>query len=207
MKPASPTKSANHIAVFQEASIRRVWHNEEWWFALTDVIVVLTDSADPRQYIKKMRSRDPALDVNWGTTCTPLALRAPDGKMRETNCANTEGLFRIIQSIPSPKAEPFKRWLARVGYERVQEIENPELASARARELYQAKGYPQAWIEKRLRSISVRGELTHASFNTRQHQMNSEHVISNEHITNNKAVRTPCYSAASAPKRCHLQKM
>ena len=151
---------ANHIAIFQETTIRRVWHKEEWWFALSDVIVVLTDSADPRQYIKKMRSRDPVLDANWGTTCTPLALQAPDGKMRETNCANTEGLFRIIQSIPSPKAEPFKRWLAQVGYERVKEIENPELASARARELYQAKGYPQAWIEKRLRSISVRGELT-----------------------------------------------
>ena len=154
------TASANHIAVFQESSIRRVWHNAEWWFALSDVIVVLTDSADARQYIKKMRSRDPALDSNWGTSCTPLPLRAPDGKMRETNCANTEGLFRIIQSIPSPKAEPFKRWLAQVGYERVKEIENPELASARARELYQTKGYPQAWIEKRLRSISVRGELT-----------------------------------------------
>jgi len=152
--------SANHIAVFQETNIRRVWHNEEWWFALSDVIVVLADSADPRQYIKKMRSRDTALDANWGTTCTPLALLAQDGKIRKTNCANTEGLFRIIQSIPSPKAEPFKRWLAQVGYERVKEIENPELASARARELYQAKGYPQAWIEKRLRSISVRGELT-----------------------------------------------
>ena len=159
-KAEAATEPANHIAVFQESSIRRVWHNEEWWFALSDVIVVLTDSADPRQYIKKMRSRDAALDANWGTTCTPLALLAPDGKQRETNCANTEGLFRIIQSIPSPKAEPFKRWLAQVGYERVKEIENPELASARARELYQAKGYPQAWIEKRLRSISVRGELT-----------------------------------------------
>ena len=143
---------ANHIAVFQETTIRRTWHNEEWWFALSDVIVVLTESADPKQYIKKMRSRDAALDANWGTTCTPLALTAPDGKLRETNCANTEGLFRIIQSIPSPKAEPFKRWLAQVGYERVKEIENPELASARARELYQAKGYPQVWIEKRLRS-------------------------------------------------------
>jgi prophage antirepressor-like protein len=101
--------SANHITVFQETNIRRVWHNEEWWFALSDVIVVLTDSADPKQYIKKMRSRDAALDANWGTTCTPLALLAPDGKTRATNCANTEGLFRIIQSIPSPKAEPFKR--------------------------------------------------------------------------------------------------
>ena len=159
-KATSPNEAENHIAVFQETSIRRVWHNDEWWFSLSDVILVLTDSADPRQYIKKMRSRDFALDANWGTTCTPLALMAPDGKTRATNCANTEGLFRIIQSIPSPKAEPFKRWLAQVGYERVKEIEKPELASARARELYQAKGYPQAWIEKRLRSISVRGELT-----------------------------------------------
>ena len=159
-KVSSTTEQIRHIAIFQETAIRRAWHNEEWWFAIADVVSVLTDSADPRQYIKKMRSRDPGLDANWGTTCTPLALQAPDGKMRETNCANTEGLFRIIQSIPSPKAEPFKRWLAQVGYERVKEIENPELASARARELYQAKGYPQAWIEKRLRSISVRGELT-----------------------------------------------
>ena len=159
-KITTPNDPAHHIAVFQETTIRRVWHNEEWWFAIVDVVGVLTDSSDPRQYIKKMRSRDPALDANWGTTCTPLALQAPDGKQRETNCANTQGLFRIIQSIPSPKAEPFKRWLAQVGYERVKEIENPELASARARELYQAKGYPQAWIEKRLRSISVRGELT-----------------------------------------------
>ena len=144
-KITTPNDPAHHIAVFQETTIRRVWHNEEWWFAIVDVVGVLTDSADPRQYIKKMRSRDPELDANWGTTCTPLALQAADGKQRETNCANTEGLFRIIQSIPSPKAEPFKRWLAQVGYERVKEIENPELASARARELYQAKGYPQAW--------------------------------------------------------------
>ena len=144
VKSAKITEPANHIAVFQETTIRRVWHNEEWWFALSDVVAVLTDSADVKQYIKKMRSRDPVLDANWGTSCTPPALLAPDGKMRETNCANTEGLFRIIQSIPSPKAEPFKRWLAQVGYERVKEIENPELASARARELYQAKGYPQA---------------------------------------------------------------
>ena len=151
---------ADHLVVFQEKAIRRTWHNDEWWFAIVDVVAVLTDSADVRQYIKKMRSRDPMLDANWGTTCTPLPLLAPDGKMRATHCANTEGLFRIIQSIPSPRAEPFKRWLAQVGYERVKEIENPELASARARELYQAKGYPQAWIEKRLRSIAVRGELT-----------------------------------------------
>ncbi|MCF8208903.1 MAG: Bro-N domain-containing protein [Rhodoferax sp.] len=133
VKNAKITEQANYIAVFQETSIRRVWHNEEWWFSISDVVVVLTDSADPRQYIKKMRSRDQTLNANWGTTCTPLALLAPDGKMRATNCANTESLFRIIQSIPSPKAEPFKRWLAKVDYERVKEIEYSELAIARAR--------------------------------------------------------------------------
>lgn len=105
-KKAQTTEPANHIAVFQETAIRRTWHNEEWWFAIVDVVAVLTDSADVRQYIKKMRSRDPMLDANWGTTCTPLPLLAPDGKVRATNCANTEGLFRIIQSIPSPKALP-----------------------------------------------------------------------------------------------------
>ena len=159
-KIVKPDTQTGRIVVFQEKAIRRTWHNEEWWFAVADVVETLVDSADVRQYIKKMRSRDPMLDANWGTTCTPLPLMAPDGKIRATNCAHTEGLFRIIQSIPSPRAEPFKRWLAQVGYERVKEIENPELASARVRELYQAKGYPQAWIEKRLRSIAVRGELT-----------------------------------------------
>lgn len=160
-KIAVPTAGAeNRVLLFQEKSIRRVWQNKEWWFAVADVVAALTDSLDARQYIKKMRRRDPQLDANWGTTCTPLPLLAPDGKVRATNCANTEGIFRIIQSIPSPKAEPFKRWLARVGYERVKEIEDPELASARARELYEAKGYPKDWIEKRMRSIAIRGALT-----------------------------------------------
>lgn len=125
-------RAEDHMVVFQEKTIRRVWHNEQWWFAVVDVVAVLTDTLDARQYVKKMRSRDPQLEANWGTTCTPLPLLAPDGKLRATNCANTEGLFRIIQSIPSPKAEPFKRWLAQVGYERVKEIEDPELASTRA---------------------------------------------------------------------------
>ncbi len=107
-----------------------------------------------------MRKRYNGLSVNWATICHPLRIEAPDGKMRETNCANTEGIFRIIQSIPSPKAEPFKRWLAKVGYERVQEIENPELATKRTRALYKAKGYSDAWIEKRMRGIAVRDELT-----------------------------------------------
>jgi DNA-damage-inducible protein D len=160
MKKQSLNSSAeNHIAVFQETTIRRTWHNEEWWFAIVDVVAVLTDSVQPEGYVKDLRRRDPELAKGWGQIATPLQIQTNGGAQR-INCANTEGLFRIIQSIPSPKAEPFKRWLAQVGYERVREIENPELASARARELYQAKGYPQAWIEKRLRSISVRGELT-----------------------------------------------
>jgi hypothetical protein len=158
-KVKTATEPANHIAVFQEASIRRVWNNEEWWFAIVDVVAVLTDSVQPEGYVKDLRRRDPELAKGWGQIATPLRVETAGGAQR-VNCANTEGLFRIIQSIPSPKAEPFKRWLAQVGYERVKEIENPELASARARDLYQAKGYPQAWIEKRLRSISVRGELT-----------------------------------------------
>ncbi len=157
---SQPTDSASHIAIFEERTIRRAWHNEEWWFSVVDVVGVLSESNDVKQYIKKMRSRDPILDANWGTTCTPLPLLAPDGKLRATNCANTEGLFRIIQSIPSPKAEPFKRWLAQVGYERVKEIENPELAMGRMQELYEKKGYPKAWIDKRLRGIAVRQDLT-----------------------------------------------
>jgi len=159
-KIVQPTEPANRIAVFQEKTIRRTWHNEEWWFSVVDVCGVLTDSADAGAYWRKLKQRLGAEGSEVVTFCHGLKLEAPDGKQRVTDCANTEGLFRIIQSIPSPKAESFKRWLAQVGYERVKEIENPELASTRTRELYQAKGYPQAWIEKRLRSIAVRGELT-----------------------------------------------
>ncbi len=158
-KPIQPVEPTNHIAIFQEQTIRRVWHENAWWFAIADVVSILADSANPTDYIKKMRLRDKELAQGWGQIVTPLRIET-EGGVQRMNCANTEGLFRIIQSITSPKAEPFKRWLAQVGYERVQEIENPELASARARALYQAKGYPQAWIEKRLRSIAIRGELT-----------------------------------------------
>ena len=156
----TPGESADHIVVFQEQAIRRVWHGHEWWFSVMDVCGVLTESADPGAYWRKLKQRLGAEGSEAVTFCHGLKLQAPDGKQRVTDCANTEGLFRIIQSIPSPRAEPFKRWLAEVGYERVKEIENPELAGARARDLYQAKGYPQAWIEKRLRSIAIRGELT-----------------------------------------------
>jgi hypothetical protein len=149
-----------NIAVFKGKEIRKTLHKNEWWFSVSDVVEALTDSADPKQYIKKMRQRDPELNSYWGTICTPLEITAPDGKKRETNCANTEGIFRIIQSIPSPKAEPFKRWLAKVGYERVQEIEDPELGTKRTRALYKAKGYSDDWIEKRMRGIAIREELT-----------------------------------------------
>ena len=154
-----PADAADRMVVFQERAIRRTWHNAEWWFAIVDVVAVLTDSVQPEGYVKDLRRRDKELAKGWGQIATPLRVQTEGGAQR-VNCANTEGLFRIIQSIPSPKAETFKRWLARVGYERVQEIENPELASLRARELYQAKGYPKEWIEKRLRSMAVRGELT-----------------------------------------------
>lgn len=158
-KKETATTQNDKIVVFQEKTIRRTWHKDEWWFSVQDVVATLTDSANPSDYIKKIRTRDKELAKGWGQFVTPLWLESEGGTQR-TNCANTGGLFRIIQSIPSPKAEPFKRWLAQVGYERVKEIEDPELASLRARELYEAKGYSQAWIEKRLRSISIRGELT-----------------------------------------------
>jgi DNA-damage-inducible protein D len=147
------------IALFQRKEIRRTIHNDEWWFVITDVIAALTDSVDPQGYLKDMRRRDPELNKGWGQIATPLSIITAGGKQK-LNCANTEGLFRLIQSIPSPKAEPFKRWLAKTGYERIQEIENPELAAKRTRAIYKAKGYSDDWIEKRMRSIAIRDELT-----------------------------------------------
>jgi len=150
----------NKLIIFQDKEIRRIWHNEEWWFSILDVVEVLTDTTDPSQYFKRMRQRDESLKTYVGTNCTQIALEGKTGKKRKTTIANTEHIFRIIQSIPSPKAEPFKQWLAKVGYERIQEIENPELAAQRAREYYQALGYSDDWIDKRLQSINVRGQLT-----------------------------------------------
>jgi hypothetical protein len=147
------------LVVFQDKQIRRTLHNGEWWFCVSDVVEELTNTPNAADYIKKMRNRDSELAQGWGQIVTPLWLETGGGRQK-VNCANTEGIFRIIQSIPSPKAEPFKRWLAKVGYERVQEIEDPELATARTRELYRAKGYSEAWIEKRMRGIAVRAELT-----------------------------------------------
>ena len=152
-------QETTRIAIFKGKEIRKTIHKNEWWFVIVDVVSALTDSVQPDGYIKDMRRRDPEISKGWGQIATPLAM-STSGGMQKLNCANTEGIFRIIQSIPSPKAEPFKRWLARVGYERVQEIEDPELATKRTRALYKAKGYPDAWIEKRMRGIEIRETLT-----------------------------------------------
>ncbi len=152
------------IALFQKKEIRKTLHAGEWWFVIVDVVAALTDSANPAEYLKKMRLRDPSLAEAFKggvQLVPPLSLEFPTaGGPQKLPCWHTEGIFRLIQSIPSPKAEPFKRWLAKVGYERVQEIENPELASKRTRALYRAKGYSDAWIERRMRSIAIRDELT-----------------------------------------------
>ena len=147
------------LVVFQDRTIRRTLHNDEWYFAVVDVVAVLTDSVNPADYIKKIRRRDPILAQGWGQIITPLSIETAGG-IQKLNCANVKGLFRIIQSIPSPKAEPFKQWLAQVGYDRVLEIENPELAQERMKELYEQKGYPKDWIDKRLRGIAIRQNLT-----------------------------------------------
>jgi hypothetical protein len=149
------------IAIFKGKEIRKIIHDNEWWFSVVDVVRVLTDSDRPSVYWTAMKARVQIEgEFQLSTICRQLRLLASDGKMRETDCTNTEGLFRIIQSIPSPKAEPFKRWLAKVGYERIQEIEDPELATKRTRMLYKLKGYSEDWIEKRMRGIAIREELT-----------------------------------------------
>jgi len=148
------------ITLFKGKGIRKTLHNKEWWFSVVDVVEVLTDSVDPGAYWRKLKQRLIEEDSQVVTFCHGLKLEASDGKKYETDCADTEGIFRIIQSIPSPKAEPFKRWLAKVGYERVREIENPELATKRTRLLYKLKGYSEDWIEKRMRGIVIREELT-----------------------------------------------
>lgn len=152
----------NNIKLFQEKKIRSVWNEEEqqWYFSVVDVVGVLTDSVNPTDYLKKMRKRDEELATYLGTTCPQVEMVTDTGKKRKTLAANVQALFRIIQSIPSPKAESFKLWLAQVGYERVQEIENPELAQERMKELYEQKGYPKDWIDKRLRGIAIRQNLT-----------------------------------------------
>jgi prophage antirepressor-like protein len=146
----------SNIKLFESKQIRTTWNDsdQKWYFVVADVIQVLTDSQNPTDYIKKMRKRDEQLSQGWGQIVTPLLVETAGGKQK-INCANAQGLLRIIQSIPSPKAEPFKLWLAKVGAERLEEIENPELATQRSREIYKLKGYPDDWIEKRMKYCNL----------------------------------------------------
>ena len=154
-------ESHNKLVIFQSKEIRRTWYNDDWYYSIIDVVGALTNSINSRDYWYKMKIRMSNEDkTELSTICRQLKLPADDGKLRETDCANTEGIFRIIQSIPSPNAEPFKRWLAKVGKDRIDEIENPELAQERMKELYELKGYPEDWIDKRLRGIAIRQNLT-----------------------------------------------
>jgi prophage antirepressor-like protein len=159
--PSDPTGGESHLVVFGGKKIRRKWVDDQWFFSIVDIIEALTDSPNPRDYWYRMKQREKeSSGIQLSTLCRQLKLTSDDGKSYKTESVNTESAFRIIQSIPSPKAEPFKRWLAQVGYERIQEIENPELGTQRTRKLYKAKGYPDDWIEKRMRAIAIREELT-----------------------------------------------
>lgn len=174
----------NAIKLFENREIRAAWNEEqeEWYFSVTDVVAVLTDSTDPKQYLKKMRSRDAELNARWGTICTLTTLIASDGKPYRTNAANIEGILRIVQSIPSPKAEPFKLWLAQVGRERIEETIDPELTIDRALETYARKGYTREWINQRLQAIQVRKELTD-EWQDRGVQKGLEYAILTDEIT------------------------
>jgi len=151
----------SNVKLFESKQVRTTWSEaeEKWYFVVEDIVAILTDSKDPKQYIKRLRQRDAELAKGWVQFVPTLSIETAGGKQK-MSCADVKGIFRIIQSIPSPKAEPFKRWLAQVGSERIEEIENPEIATQRTRELYKLKGYPDDWIEKRMRSIAIREELT-----------------------------------------------
>jgi len=173
--------SKDALVVFEGREIRHTWNNNEWWFVLEDIVQILTDSKDPKQYIQKMKKRDEPLAKGWVQIVHTLVVDTAGGKQK-MNCVNTEGAFRIIQSIPSPKAEPFKRWLAKVGYERVQEIEDPELAQKRMKDTYKLKGYSDDWIEKRVRGIAARDELTE-EWDNRGIKTNREYSILTSEIS------------------------
>jgi len=152
-------KKIKDIAMFEEKEVRRTWHDDQWYFSIVDVISALTDSVQPDGYIKDMRRRDPELSKGWGQIATPLSIQTKGG-MQKLNCSSLQGIFRIIQSIPSPKSEPFKLWLAKVGQERIEEIQDPERAIIRAKKIYEQKGYNDEWIAKRMRGINIRNTLT-----------------------------------------------
>jgi DNA-damage-inducible protein D len=177
------------LVVFEGKEIRRIWHDDQWYFSVVDVVQALTDSPKARQYWGKVKDRE-FTKLQLSPIWVQLKLESSDGKKYLTDCANTESMFRIIQSIPSKKAEPFKRWLARVGYERVQEIENPEIAMNRMRKIYQAKGYSEDWIEKRTRGIAIRDELT-GEWSKRGIKKNNEFAILTAEISDATFGMTP----------------
>ena len=151
----------SRLVLFQSKKIRRIWHDDEWFFSVVDIVEALTDSSDAKDYWYRMKVREEKdAQIQLSTICRQLKLESADGKKYLTDCVNTKNAFRLIQSIPSKKAEPFKMWLAEVGKERLDEIENPELAQERMKEIYEKKGYPKAWIEKRLRGMAIRQDLT-----------------------------------------------
>jgi len=153
-------ESENKLVVFQGKEVRRAWHNEEWYYSLVDIVAILSESKNSTDYLKKIRKRDEELKTYIGTNCPQIEMQTSTGKNRKTLAGNTKDVFRLIQSIPSKKAEPFKQWLAQVGKERLDEIENPELAQERMKEIYEQKGYPKDWVDKRLRGIAIRQNLT-----------------------------------------------
>ncbi|SRR3989339_512683 len=171
------------LIIFEGKKIRKILHNKEWYFSVIDVIFALTDSSDSKDYWYRLKKREAeSSSIELSTICRQLKLESSDGKFYSTDCANKEGIFRIIQSIPSKKAEPFKRWLAKVGSERIDEIENPELAQDRAKKYYEKKGYPKDWIEKRMRGIAVRQDLT-AEWKNRGIDENREYAILTNEIS------------------------
>lgn len=197
-------KEIIRLAAFEGREIRKVIHNGEWWFVVEDVVLALIDSKDPKQYIQRMKRRDPELAKGWVQIVHTLAISTAGG-MQRMLCANTEGLFRIIQSIPSPKAEPFKRWLAKVGHERIQEIENPELAQERMKQLYEQKGYPKEWIDKRLRGIAVRQDLTD-EWQQRGAQNSREYaILTNEIMQGAFELKVDDYKAVKGLERENLR--
>jgi len=197
-------KKATRIAVFKGRKVRRTFENGQWWFSVADVVEILTGSANVTDYIKKIRKRDEELAKGWGQIVTPLLIETAGGKQK-VNCANTEGVFRIIQSIPSRRAEPFKRWLARVGKERIDEIENPELAMQRTKAIYEKKGYPNAWIEKRMRGIAVRQKLTD-EWDTRGIETELEYaILTNEIMQGTFKMKVEDYKKYKRLKRENLR--
>jgi len=197
--------SEKALVVFQGKKIRRTWFNDEWWFSVVDIIGVLTQTDRARKYWSDLKKKLVEEGFQLSEKIGQLKIPAEDGKMRLTDCVNTKNAFRIIQSIPSKKAEPFKQWLAEVGYQRVQEIENPEIAQKRMRELYKAKGYSDAWIEKRVRGIAIRDELT-SEWDKRDIETDKEYSILTAEISKATFGLTPSeYKKVKGLKRENLR--